>query len=99
MTVYGTKRKWRNGFYTEQLSSFTYLSKRHKSWGIDRLVSLGSALVAGVSGDLHHGFDLGGFGDYASDSDEFPHFVSFHISNRRQFLSLGSLEMDFETTE
>ena len=56
-------------------------------------------MIARVCGDLHHGFDFGRLGDDSSDSDQFSHLVGFDVANRRQFLSVGSLEVDLEAAE
>lgn len=59
-----------------------------------RLVGLCAALVTGVSGDGHHGLDLGGPGHDTPHVDQLPDAVGPHVTHHFGFGGGGSLEVE-----
>ncbi len=63
-------------------NTHTHTRERSKTRRLSyRLVGLGSALITGVGGHGHHGFDLRGSGDDSPDVHQLTDAVGLHVSN------------------
>lgn len=59
-----------------------------------RLVGLGATLVTCVSGDGHHGLDLGGPGHDSPHVDQLPDAVGPHVAHHFGFGGGGGFEVE-----
>ena len=65
----------------------------HEGYRVDRLKGLGTTLIAGVGGNLHHWFHLSGSGHDPLDRDQLPNLAGLDLPDRQHLVRGLGLEV------